>query len=61
MLVVHGGDDNVVPPAASERTVARARAAGSTVALSWHEGHNHRSVIAAARGEILEWLGQWLG
>ena len=61
MLVVHGGDDNVVPPAASERTVARARAAGSTVALSWHEGHNHRSVIAAARGEILEWLGQRLG
>ena len=60
VLVVHGGDDNVVPPTASERTVARARAAGSTITLSRYEAHNHRSVIAAARGEILEWLGQRL-
>ena len=60
ILLVHGSDDHVVPPQASEDLLRRAQAAGSSITASWHAGHTHRSVIAAGRQGILAWAGMRL-
>lgn len=56
ILVVHGTADSVVAPAGTPLYVARARAAGSQVTVSWIQGGDHRSIMAAGREQILAWL-----
>ena len=55
ILVVHGEADGVASPAGTKELVPRARAKGDVLKVSWYPGEDHRSVIAAARQEILSW------
>jgi pimeloyl-ACP methyl ester carboxylesterase len=56
ILVVHGTADEVVPPIATKEMLPRALKSGDTIKVSWYPNENHRSVIAAARSEILAWF-----
>ncbi len=60
ILVVHGADDDVQPPAATREMLPRAQRNGDTIDVSWYAGEGHRSVIAAARAEILRWCAEHL-
>jgi len=56
ILVVQGSSDNVVTPEGSRKLIPRARAAGSTIDLAWYDGATHRSVLPAAKADILAWI-----
>jgi pimeloyl-ACP methyl ester carboxylesterase len=56
VLVVQGKKDNVVHPEETKKLEARARQSGNDFTISWFGDDDHRTVIAAARKEILEWL-----
>ncbi len=55
ILIVHGEADGMAPPAGTKEFVPRARQLGDVLKLSWYANEDHRSVIAAARQEILAW------
>ncbi|NJD31733.1 MAG: hypothetical protein FIB04_07595 [Gammaproteobacteria bacterium] len=55
ILVVHGAADDVQPAASTREMLPRAERNGDTIDVSWYPGEGHRSVIAAARAEILRW------
>ena len=56
ILIVHGTADTIVAPAGTPYYAGRARTAGSQVAVSWIEGGDHRSIMAAGKARILRWL-----
>ena len=56
ILVVHGNADDVVPPEATKELLPRALKIGDTIKVSWYPDKTHRTVIAAARSEILDWF-----
>ena len=56
ILVVHGAADGVAPPNGTKELVPRALKNGDTIKVSWYPNEDHRSVIAAARLEILAWF-----
>jgi dienelactone hydrolase len=56
ILVVHGAADGVAPPNGTKELVPRALQNGDTIKVSWYPNEDHRSVIAAARLEILTWF-----
>jgi predicted esterase len=58
VLVVQGKKDNVVHPDGTKKLEAQVRQSGNDFTVSWFGDDNHRTVIAAARKEILEWLMQ---
>jgi dipeptidyl aminopeptidase/acylaminoacyl peptidase len=53
---VHGAADGVAPPNGTKELVPRALKNGDTIKVSWYPNEDHRSVIAAARLEILAWF-----
>jgi dienelactone hydrolase len=60
ILVVHGTADGVAPPNGTREILPRALKVGDTIKVSWYPGEDHRSVIAAARPEILAWFADRL-
>jgi pimeloyl-ACP methyl ester carboxylesterase len=56
ILVVHGEADGVAPPNGTKEMLPRALKNGDRIKVSWYPNEDHRSVIAAARLEILAWL-----
>jgi hypothetical protein len=56
ILLVHGMADEVAPPIGTKEILSRALKSGDTIKVSWYPNENHRSVIAAARLEILAWF-----
>ena len=56
ILLVHGLADEVAPVNGTKDVLSRALKSGDTIKVSWYPNENHRSVIAAARVEILAWF-----
>jgi pimeloyl-ACP methyl ester carboxylesterase len=56
ILIVHGEKDVIAPPAGTREMLPRALKIGDTIKVSWYPNDDHRSVIAAARPEILAWF-----
>jgi pimeloyl-ACP methyl ester carboxylesterase len=56
ILVVHGEADDVAPPVGTKDLLARAVKNGDAIEVRWYPNEGHRSVIAAARLEILGWF-----
>jgi pimeloyl-ACP methyl ester carboxylesterase len=56
ILVVHGTADEVAPPAGTKEMLPRALKNGDAITVSWYPNEGHRSVLAAARSEILAWF-----
>jgi pimeloyl-ACP methyl ester carboxylesterase len=56
ILVVHGTSDEIAPPTGTKEMLPRALKNGDTIKVSWYPNEGHRSVIAAARLEILAWI-----
>jgi fermentation-respiration switch protein FrsA (DUF1100 family) len=58
-LLTHGGRDDVVPPAMSERFAVAARAAGDDVALVLEPGEDHDGHLDPANPlwrAVTEWI-----
>ena len=51
-----GTKDDVVLPEWTRQLVPRALAAGDSIKGSFYEGATHRSVLEAAKPEILHWI-----
>lgn len=60
ILIVHGTSDEVAPPIGTKEMLPRALKNGNTIKVSWYQNEGHRSVIAAARPEILAWIADRL-
>jgi pimeloyl-ACP methyl ester carboxylesterase len=56
ILVTQGTKDDVVLPEWTVQLLSRALKAGDLIKVSWYEGATHRSVIEAAKPEILRWI-----
>lgn len=56
ILVIQGTGDNLVLPEWTRTLLQRALATGDSIKGSFYEGATHRSVIEAARPEILRWI-----
>ena len=56
ILVIQGTKDDVVLPEWTRQLVPRALAAGDSIKGSFYEGATHRSVLEAAKPEILHWI-----
>jgi pimeloyl-ACP methyl ester carboxylesterase len=56
ILVVHGTADDVQSPEGTKELLPRALNSGDTIKVSWYPDKTHRSVIPAARSEILDWF-----
>ncbi len=56
ILVIQGSGDNVVSPEGARTLIPRARQSGSTIDLTSYEGATHRTVLAAAKADILRWI-----
>lgn len=56
ILVVHGTADGVAPPNGTKEMLQRALNSGDRIKMSWYPNEDHRSVIAAARLQILAWF-----
>jgi hypothetical protein len=55
-LVVHGTEDNVVAPDETKQLAPRMEKSGNVIDVTWYPGKNHRTVIAEAKNDILNWL-----
>jgi pimeloyl-ACP methyl ester carboxylesterase len=56
ILVIQGTADNVVLPQWTEELLPRALKSGTAMKVSTYEGATHRTVIEAAKPEILKWI-----
>ncbi len=56
ILVIQGIKDDVVLPEWTRQLQSRALKTGDLIKVSWYEGATHRSVIDAAKADILGWI-----
>lgn len=56
ILIVHGTADDVVNPELTLIYLPKSQKIGNTIKVSWYKDLNHRTVIAEARIEILQWF-----
>lgn len=56
ILVIQGSKDNVVLPEWTRQLLPRALVTGDSIKGSFYEGATHRSVLEAAKPEILQWI-----
>ncbi len=56
ILIVHGTEDDVVSPELTINYLPKSQKIGNTIKVSWYKDHNHRTVIAEARIELLQWF-----
>lgn len=61
LLLVHGQDDEALPPVLSDQLVEELCAAGVTVQYRTYPGATHDSVLAAAADDVAGWLTGRLG
>ena len=54
--MIQGIKDDVVLPEWTRELQSRALKAGDLIKASWYEGATHRSVIDAAKADILVWI-----
>jgi dipeptidyl aminopeptidase/acylaminoacyl peptidase len=55
ILVVHGTLDKVVSPEETKQLLPRSLRNGNSMKVSWYPDKDHRTVIAEAGKDILEW------
>ncbi len=57
VLLVQGGSDTLVVPAATRVTKRILKAKGTDVSLKWYDSADHIGVLAASLPDVSGWVG----